>query len=65
MKEHAPDERVQLVPGEKDPEEAGLSEKLTVPVGVTLVPGETSATVTVQLVGVFTVVPVGMQTTVV
>ena len=56
---------MQLAAGEKAPEEAGVSEKLTVPVGVTAVPGELSVTVTVQLVGVFTVVAVGFQTTLV
>jgi hypothetical protein len=66
VNEHVPDaERVQLEPVEKVPEEVGLSERLTVPVGVTAVPGDVSVTVTVQLVGVFIVVLVGLQTTVV
>jgi hypothetical protein len=55
----------QLAPVEKVPDETGLSERVTLPVGTTAVPGDLSFTLTTQLVGVFTVVPVGLHTTLV
>ena len=61
--EQLPPEREQLVAGVKVPDDAGLWVSVTVPVGTTVVPGDVSATVIVQLVGVFGAALVGVQTT--
>ena len=47
----------------KVPDDKGLSEKVTVPVGVIVVPELESVTVAVQVVAVFTAGDAGEQTT--
>ena len=63
MTEHVPEVSPQLVVGVNVPVE--FETKLTVPAGTVAVPGETSVTVAVHVVPVFTVTEAGKQTTVV
>ena len=61
--EHVPETRAQLVDGVKVPDDGGACVRVIVPAGVTAVPGELSATVMTQRVGVLTSVAEGVQTT--